>query len=480
MYPDLKPGKHLVLDNTTVADTYRLRRRQYQPVRDPADAVMVASFPWEGDYVTPLRVTFDPACKRYRMWYQVHDYDIEEERKALGRSRYGNIGEPQPMYLCHAESSDGIQWERSRLNLYPHPAGENSISFKGFSGVAGNTILERPGAPPEERFTLVNCEWRSNEVGGIYIGHSPDGLRWSYTTEKPLIHGESDCWNSLVYNPERRVTMLYMRAWHSAAVGWPNGKGNPRRRVSYSESPDLKTWSEPQVILTPDELDTNDFYGMQVFRYGDTFIGQLWIHDDDRLETIHIQLAFSRDGIHWSRLPHRPAFIPHRLESDPRVYMIIPAQQPVVVGDEMYHYWTEHYVPHSVAGRETRAYRGRLRLDGFISLAADAPMGNLITRPFVLRGDRILINARVQGGEIVAELVEPYWHDPEGKPIEGFSAKDFDLFRGDCLSHPLSWRGVSDLTTLRGRRLMLRLAMTHAEIFSFTLPVGPAGSAANS
>src|SRR5207248_2756818 len=145
------------------------------------------------------------------------------------------------------------------------------------------------------------------------------------------------------WNPERQVFMLYMRGWHCAAVNWPVlGKGNPRRRVNYSESKDLKHWTEPQQILTPDELDTNDFYGLQVFRYADYFLGQLWIYDDDVEESIEIELIWSRDGIHWSRHPDRPRFLPRGDD-----YMVIPAQEPVVVGDEMFVYYTSHEQPHS-------------------------------------------------------------------------------------------------------------------------------------
>ncbi|MBI2193197.1 MAG: hypothetical protein HYU36_14550 [Planctomycetes bacterium] len=468
-YPDLPPGKHLVIDSATVADTYRLERRQHRPARDPAEPVMAAELPWEGDNVTVLHVRFDAQAGRYRMWYQAHDFQLERERKKLGRSPYGNVGEPQPIYLCHAESDDGVHWRRSKLDLYSHPSGENGICFKGVSGVASNTFMERPGAPPGERFTLVNCEWRSLGIGGIYIAHSPDGLRWTYTTERPVIHGHSDCRNSLVFNPERRVTMLYMRGWHAAAVGWPNGKGNPRRRVSYSESPDMLHWSERQTLLTPDELDTNDFYGMVVFRYGDLFIGQLWIYDDDVEKTIHIQLAFSRDGIHWTRLPHRPAFLACREPGGRGGFMVMPAQEPVVVAGQIFIYWTEHDTPHDKPSGGAKTFRGRLRLDGFVSLAADAPMGHLVTRPFTLQNDQITINAATHGGQIAAELVEPCWHDPEGQPVEGFAAKDCNVFQGDSTAHRLSWRGLSNLRSLRGRRLLLRMALVHAEIFSFTL-----------
>lgn len=488
MFEDLKPGKHLLLDNTVFGDVYRLRRVVHQPRRDPATPVMLAREKWEGAYVTPLCVMRDAVSGRFRMWYQAHDTAIAAERKSLKTSRYGNVGPPQPIYLCYAESADGIDWERAKIGLYDHrlagqthgDGGANGICFKGFSEAAGNTIIDRaelanaPAFPPERRYVLVNQEWFDGVTGGVIFAYSPDGLRWSYPPrDQPggvrAIHGESDTWNCLVWNAERRVYMLYMRAWHSAAIGWPNGKGNPRRRVAYAESADLLTWSEPQVILSPDELDTNDFYGFQVFRYADRWLGMLWIYDDDDDETIEAELVWSDDGVRWSRHPERPRFLATaRPDSDE--FMIIPSQQPIAVDDELWMYYTAHTSPHGVDGREgARAYRTKLRLDGFVSLSAGLPMGNLVTRPFTITTPAIEINARTFGGEIVAELVEPWWQEPQGKPIGGFAAKDFDVFDGDSARHRLCWRGVSDLSSLRGRRVLLRLSLKRAEIFSITI-----------
>ena len=466
MYPDLKAGTHLVLDNTTIADSYRLRRRVHPPIRDPQAPVLVPEEPWEGLSVTPLHVIFDGARGVWRMWYQAHDPKLEEERRKLGRSKYGNVGEPQPIYCCYAESADGLRWDRPSLGIY----GDTNVVFKGYSYVAGNTFLHRPEAPEPERWLMVNCEWFSEQKGGIYIAYSPDGLHWRYPGEEPLIHGESDTWNCIVWNPERRVYMLYMRGWHCAAVNWPAlGKGNPRRRVNYSESADLKHWTEPRQILTPDELDTNDFYGLQVFRYGDTWLGQLWIYDDDDGETIEIELIWSRDGVHWSRLPDRQRFITHGRPGDPDGYMVIPAQQPVVLADRLVHYYTGHPNPHGVPGRTSFSFRATLRLDGFVSMDAGLQPGALVTRPFILQGDSITINAAAPYGEIVAELSEPYYHEPEGRPVEGFTAKDFDVFHGDAVAHTLSWRGKTDASALRGRRLMLRMMLKRAQIYSFTI-----------
>ena len=341
MFEDLTPGKHLLFDNTSIADTYQLTRIVHQPMRNPASPVFLQE-DREGLYVTPLNVIYDTVLNKYRMWYQEHDIHVENERKALNNSPHGNVGAPQPIYLCYAESTDGLKWDRPALDIFKHKDGRaTNIVFKGHSYSAGNTFVYQPDAPPDRRYLLVNCDWQSTQSGGIYIAASPDGLRWSYINDKPLIHGESDTWNCLVWNAQRKVYMLYMRAWHSAAWGWTQDalpgkhnvgpwKGNPRRRVSYSESSDLLSWSEPQIIYSPDELDTNDFYGMQVFRYEDYFLGMLWLYDDDQWETIDVELAWSHDGIRWQRHPQRPKFLPCRKASERPEYMVIPAQQPGV------------------------------------------------------------------------------------------------------------------------------------------------------
>jgi len=444
-----------------------LKRTIHKPKKDPEKPVMVPEKEWETGVIAGKTI-IDKDRHLWRMWYIAYDHRAEKIRKNLGRSKYGNVGEPQPFFLSYAESNDGINWHRPDLNIYP---GTN-ICFKGYSDVVNSTILYQPDRDESERYIGVNRDWYSDTIGGIYIATSPDGIHWKYTDTKPVIHGESDCNNACVYNDEKGVYMLYMRGWHTAAVGWDNGKGNQRRRVTYSESKDLKHWSEPQVILTPDELDTNDFYGISVFKYANAYFGMLWIFDDDMYETIDIELCWSRDGIKWERHPARPKFIETEEKGKLGGYMVFPGQEPVIYDDNIYLYVNAHSdCPHNAQPEisPTWVYRTKLRMDGFVSLDAGSQMGNLITRPFILQSDTISINAATQGGYIIAELAEPYWFDPKGKLIEGFSAKDFDVFTGDNICHTLSWRGKKDLSQLRGKRLMLKLAMKHSQIYSFTI-----------
>lgn len=467
MFEDLKPGKHLVFDNFSIADTFRLRRTVHKPKRDPLRPILVADRPWEAAVIAG-KIVFDCEKNLWRMWYVAHDHNAEKIRKSLKTSTYGNVGEPQTSFLCYAESVDGVRWEKPCLDVY---SGTN-ICFKGYSDVVNSTILYQTDRPEDERYILINRDWFSDQVGGIYIAKSRDGIHWEYTDTKPVIHGESDCNNDCVYNSERNVYMLYMRGWHTAAVGWDNGKKNQRRRIAYSESRDLKNWTEPQVIMSPDELDTNDFYGISVFRYANAYLGFLWIFDDDIYETIDVELCWSRDGIKWERHPERPKFIETEEKGEIGGYMVYPAQEPVIHSDNIYIYVNAHSrFPHNRQPEnwENIVYRTKLRMDGFVSLDAGSEMGNLITKPFILQSDKITINAATQGGYIVAELAEPYWYDPKGKVIEGFSAKEFDVFTGDSTNHILSWQGNSDLSRLIGKRIMLKMAMVHSQIYSFTI-----------
>jgi hypothetical protein len=86
-------------------------------------------------------------------------------------------------------------------------------------------------------------------------------------------------------------------------------------------SKDLVTWTQPVVILRPDELDPTMFYGMPVTKYQGVYLGflQMFYSCSDpvrevslpgpKSHQIDIQLAWSRDGIDWERHPERPIFL---------------------------------------------------------------------------------------------------------------------------------------------------------------------------
>jgi len=481
LYADLQPGTHLLLDENVIADMYKLRRSIHSPRKDPCEPVMSPDQPWEDQRIEPAYICYDSDTERWRMWYRVHHAGIAAERKKLGNSVNGNVGSPQPLYTCYCESDDGVHWDKRPLGIVDNMDGQTNIVFKGFSEASGG-ILDLPGKEGHGRFVFFNCEWFENAYGrgGITLAHSEDGLNWKYLHPDPLIHGDSDTFNNAIYDARRDRYVVYMRGWHASVVDrnadWIAGPGyapghqrNTRRRVGCAISEDLLNWSEPQIVHFPDELQTNDIYGLHVFEAGGYFLGQALVYDDDAFETIHVELVYSRDGIRWQHFPDRQPFIATSERDQPEGYMVYPAQTPTTHGDQVVHYWAGLDQPHDLIESRSTIYRGVLRKDGYVSLDASRQLAGLILRPFTLQNDQITINAATQGGRIDFELVEPWAFEAQGKVIDGFTFDDCDSFTGNSTEHVLSWKGRSDLSQLMGRRLMLRMRMYHSQIYSVTL-----------
>ena len=77
-----------------------------------------------------------------------------------------------------------------------------------------------------------------------------------------------------------------------------------------------------------------------------------------------------------------------------------------------------------------------------------------------------MINGEVlgSGGWIQAEILR---ESGTGEPVPGFAAADCDLFRGDEVSHVVTWggRGASEL---KGSRVALRFRMRNARLYSYS------------
>ena len=89
--------------------------------------------------------------------------------------------------------------------------------------------------------------------------------------------------------------------------------------VGRSVSDDFVDWTEPEVVLAPDDNDPPglEFYGMPVFRYEGLYLGLPWAYHTHPEESYtrmagsaDVQLASSRDGIKWERVGDRAPFIP--------------------------------------------------------------------------------------------------------------------------------------------------------------------------
>jgi hypothetical protein len=269
-------------------------------------------------------------------------------------------------------------------------------------------------------------------------------------------------------------------------------------KVGRSVSDDFLHWSKEEIVLEPDAVDRAgspqgltrmDFYGGNISRYREAqnvYIGlpnayYHWMFDLTRKwwtgkymqepSTMDVQLALSRDGVHWHRTPKRKPFIRLGHEGTFWSKTIWPDGNAIRVGDELWFYFAGLDVHHKEQSqKESHGARGRavLRLDGFVSADAAYTGGELTTKPLVFAGERLELNVDTSaGGTVLVEI-----QDATGTPIEKFTASDADEINGNYIRKVVTWNGSSDVKSLAGKPIRLRLVMRDTKLCAFQFTTG--------
>ena len=181
----------------------------------------------------------------------------------------------------------------------------------------------------------------------------------------------------------------------------------------------------------------------------------------------------------WAQVVREAAFLPYgRINKDWDWGTVSPyyTPEPIVVNDRIHFYYMGQN------GRNWWNYTGdppkkdpdakppkkgvglaTLRVDGFVSIDADAKGGTMTTRPFLFLGDGLILNADAKGGQITVEAL-----GADGKPLAGFGLATSQPLTSDNVRHTLSWKGHKDLHQLQGKPIRLRFHLKNARIFSLT------------
>jgi hypothetical protein len=115
---------------------------------------------------------------------------------------------------------------------------------------------------------------------------------------------------------------------------------------------------------------------------------------------------------------------------------------------------------HWKEGESLRRYT--VRIDGFVSLHARREAGEFVTPPLVFSGRQLSLNfSSSAAGYIRVEL-----QDADGHPLPGFALADNDELFGDTLDRTVTWRNQSDLGSLAGKVIRLRVVLSDADLFS--------------
>ncbi len=471
------PGAtRLLVDNEFVADVWEIRRHVATPRKHPGPVLEHRhDAPWGG--ISYPGVVRDPRDGTFHLWYSLGNHAAAQKKSEYYQAgriddyfAYIGAAAEKTTVTGYARSRDGIVWEQPKVGQGPFQG--TNIVFGGHTHGQGQVWLDLEETDPQRRFKMIYCDWLSPGNGGHCLAFSPDGIHWTPYANNPFIYGESDSNNTLIRNPCDGGYLLYMRPWDCAAWKRLDYNRNTRRRIAVARGRTLFDWDEPINILHPDEIDRGEFYGMTVFHRHDVFFGLLSEYSHHR-QTMDVQLAFSRDGLKWDRLPQRPCFLPRGGEGEFDNAMIIPAFGTVEVDGDLRFYYNGRPTLHddnsgqriedSAVGLAV-APMGRL-----IGRRADGQQGFLLTHPLVIDGDELRLDAQVPGhGQLTVEVVEPDKYEPGGKTVPGFGAADCAVIQGNAVDLPVTWKGRS-LAALRGKRVRLRFGMKVSTLYSFTI-----------
>ncbi len=467
--------KQLLVDNYVVEDTWNLKRVVTRPVKHHKNPVLLADQPWE-DYSRPghrsnnkslhaTAVLYDQDEGLFKLWYN--------------SSHFVHWNSPEDntftYWIGYATSQDGLVWEKPNVGLFDfNGSKENNVVLTGEWWATGGTVLkENHETDPSRRYKLLYTDIfgvqsperlvedaKAHKLRpGICIAYSPDGVHWTPHGTNPVIEGESDTMNTMFWDEQLERYVLFMRP--------PVYAGRWKRRVARAESPDLIRWSFPETVVTPDELDPVEMYGMPVFPYEGIYFGLLQMYYSDTSMTIDTQLTFSRDGILWDRLPTRETFMERGIEhGQAREFdrgMLFPLP-PVTVGDELWFYYTGHNVLHNEKSGSNESSVGLaiLKRDRFIARTPVRPNdGVLVTKSFPCEGDELSINASASNGQIQVEVLTE-----AGEVVEGFGRDECQPFKSDSFSHSVQWKRGA-LSSIRGTRIRFKFFLNEASLYAF-------------
>jgi len=89
--------------------------------------------------------------------------------------------------------------------------------------------------------------------------------------------------------------------------------------------------------------------------------------------------------------------------------------------------------------------------------------GELLTKPLVFQGARLLLNfATSAAGTMRVEI-----QDAAGKPIPGFALADCPPIFGDAIERPVAFKTPAALKPLAGTPVRLRFELADADLFGF-------------
>ena len=458
----------------------------------PQGVVMVTDRPWEGNASHYRTIIKDG--DRYRMYFSGLQYDVRDGTMTHGHERF----------LCYAESTDGVRWDRPDLGLVEFDGSTRNNIIADSQSVERVTIDPSrlvpfkdlsPDCPQDARYKAVVMGFdNTNRIDattgkpqskkrGLFALKSADGFHFKLMSDRPILtEGAFDSQNLAFFDPAAGVYREYHR-----------GSRNGVRSILTGTSRDFLHWTESAWVEFP-QAPPEHIYTNQVqpyFRAPHILVGfplryvdRGWIDSTGNLPDPDLRRArsnvnprfgsavtdgvfmSSRDGLNFKRWSE--AFIrPGISRPGSWVYgdnsvawgMIETKSQLAGAPDELSLYVTDGYW----TGKSLNVRRYTLRIDGFVSVRATSDGGEILTKPLIFDGKNLVLNFSTSAaGSVKIELQRP-----SGNPIKGFTIDDCPEIFGDSLEQVVSWNETSDVSKLSGKPIRMRIIVKDADLYSF-------------
>jgi hypothetical protein len=482
---DIGSRRELFVDEYLIERMTRgARLRLHRPVE--TDDIFVHDTPWEGNRTLYYTIFQDGDI--YRMYYRGSQIELDGGAYSIPYN-----------VTCYAESKDGIQWTRPELGMVEFRGSKkNNIILSGELCHAFVPFKDaNPDCPSEHRYKAIVAIYKP--VRGLHVYSSADGIRWAPMSDKPVITtGYFDSQNLAFWDTVRRRYV----GFHRALRGGPDSLVPPSHEASTKDvmtatSADFLNWTEPEWLeYSPErwlKFSTKktrfspfvQFYTNQIQPYHRAphiYLGfpTRYVAGRGELTDLNTRLAksveyfgidYTDGGFMTSRDGRRfefwdEAFIrPGPGKKDRWVYcdnfqaLGIVETKAATSGAsrELSMYVNEGF------WRQCKLRRYTLRLDGFVSIQAPLSGGEVVTKPFTMRGKELTLNfATSAAGSVRAEI-----QTSDGNPIDGFALTDCPEIFGDEIERVVKWKKGTDVTHLAGQPIRLRFMFKDANLYSF-------------
>ncbi len=474
-------------------------------------------------YDAPIGVALqiEPGCKSDPIIVPEHEWEVGNSINAFcvwQEDDALNLLYQTPKATCYAKSRDGYEWTRPSMNRVEwNGTSDNNIVVDTPLGASG--YFEDPSAPPNERYKAMGGHsfwvdvttgeevssneadelWRKWQYGGrsykgrrvVLRGHlhgwtSADRFEWT-PISGPLARYSVNGGIAARYDADTGSYFAYMQPQGAA----PNelvgiGSGAPeteivRRAIGISRTDDFSNWPASKLVIHPDAQDPLDisFYGACYFSYPQRTDLHAMILPVFHQITDHVdmQIAFSRDGLIWSRPERRPIVEIEERKGECQIHPWRNGMVELPDGNWAIPYQTR-YDLHNVEEQYQDEIFPNMR-EATINWAlwrphrlcgVEAEDEGRFTIPTLFRQeDELRLNYRcAPGGWISVELIEfvPSMFCVDVDAVPGFTFTDCDRLQGDEEDRVVTWNDKSDISGI-GETVAIRIRMFRAKLFAY-------------